>query len=183
MEGWAHRTDEELLEATPRDGEAFGELYRRHEDAVLVFFLRRVRDAELAADLTAETFARALAAVTRFRRDERAPARAWLFGIARNTLAASRRRGQVESRARRRLGLPALELTDDDLERIWAVEAEAAPLLEALPSTQRHALRARVLEERTYADIARELQTSEAVIRQRVSRGLSHLRRQLGRAW
>jgi DNA-directed RNA polymerase specialized sigma24 family protein len=37
-----------------------------------------------------------------------------------------------------------------------------------------------VLEERDYGDIARELRCSEAVVRQRVSRGLGRLRRQIG---
>ena len=53
-------SDEELLAAVPRDPDAFGELYARHERSVLRFMLSRTRDAELAADLCAETFAAAL---------------------------------------------------------------------------------------------------------------------------
>jgi DNA-directed RNA polymerase specialized sigma24 family protein len=48
---------------------------------VLRFFFRCVRDAELAADLSAETFARALLGARRFRR-RREPASARLFGSA-----------------------------------------------------------------------------------------------------
>ena len=40
----------------------FDALYREQAPAVAGFFLRRVRDPEIAADLTAETFAAALAA-------------------------------------------------------------------------------------------------------------------------
>jgi RNA polymerase sigma-70 factor (ECF subfamily) len=43
------------------DVASFALFYRRHVDAMLGFFSRRTRDAELAADLTAETFAAALA--------------------------------------------------------------------------------------------------------------------------
>jgi DNA-directed RNA polymerase specialized sigma24 family protein len=43
--------------------------------------MRRTRDAELAADLTAETFAAALAARARFD-PGRGSASAWLFGLA-----------------------------------------------------------------------------------------------------
>src|ERR671928_142087 len=51
------RTDEDLLVAnTP---EAFGEFYDRHARTVLGYFARRTRDPEVAADLTAETFASA----------------------------------------------------------------------------------------------------------------------------
>jgi DNA-directed RNA polymerase specialized sigma24 family protein len=56
----------------------------------------------------------------------------------------------------------------------WVTE-----LLERLPPEQRDAVRARVLEERSYPDIAGELETSELVIRKRVSRGLSNLRAEL----
>lgn len=47
-------------------------------------------------------------------------ARAWLFGIARHELADAWRRGQVEDRARKRLGLAPLVLADAELERIEA---------------------------------------------------------------
>jgi D-alanyl-D-alanine carboxypeptidase len=82
--------DERLLLTARAEPGAFGVFYRRHEDRVLGYFLARVGDPELAADLTAETFAAALASAHRFRRCK-APASAWLFGIARNTLAMSRR--------------------------------------------------------------------------------------------
>ena len=48
------------------DARAFAAFYRRFEDAVLGYFLRRVGRADLAADLTAETFARALEGRSRF---------------------------------------------------------------------------------------------------------------------
>ena len=174
------RTDEALLAATPGEPQAFGSFYARHEEAVLLYFLRRTGSPELAADLAAETFAAALAAVRRFRPGP-APAVAWLFGIARNTLALSRRRGRVEDRARRHLGLPPLVLDDAALDRLLALEAdaEAQRRLAALPADQREAVSARVLEEREYADIARELRCSEAVVRKRVSRGLASLRAEL----
>ena len=49
-------------------------------------------------------------------------------------------------------------------------------LLAELPNEQREAIRARVLEERAYADIASQLRCSPQVVRQRVSRGLRTLR-------
>jgi len=52
-------------------------------------------------------------------------------------------------------------------------------LLGELPYTQRAAVRARVLDERSYAAIASELRCSEAVVRQRVHRGLRRLRERL----
>ena len=48
--------------------------------------------------------------------------------------------------------------------------------MDRLPPDQREALRLRVLDERDYAEIARELECSEAVVRQRVSRATRTLR-------
>ena len=57
-------TDEELLAGDP---EAFAAFYRRHVAPLLGYFLRRTGNAELAADLTAETFAAALDGLQRGR--------------------------------------------------------------------------------------------------------------------
>src|SRR5258707_10652991 len=110
------RSDEALLAATRGEPEAFAVFYRRHVRALIGYFLRRTRDAELAADLTAETFAAALDGCHRFR-PEKGPAVAWLYGIARRPLAHAQRRGAVEGRARRRLGMAPLVLGDAALER------------------------------------------------------------------
>jgi RNA polymerase sigma factor (sigma-70 family) len=170
------RTDEELLAAVRREPEAFGTFYRRHVAALLGYFLRRTRDAELAADLTAETFAGALDGLRGFD-PRRGPAVAWLYGIARRQLTYALRRGVVEDRARRRLGMAPLDLTDEALERIEATAGDVATsALADLPADQRDAVRARILDDRDYADIAKTTRTSEAVVRKRVSRGLAGLR-------
>jgi RNA polymerase sigma factor (sigma-70 family) len=132
------RDDDALLVAAGDDPEAFAAFYRAHVRGVIAYFRRRVGDAELAADLTAETFAAALAGRRRFA-PERGPAAAWLYGIARRQLVTFQRRGHVERRARRRMGMARIELTDEMLERVEAVaDAELAQVdvaLAALPRT------------------------------------------------
>jgi Sigma-70 region 2 len=49
------------------DGDAFCAFYERHAGHVYGFFKRELGDTETATDLTAETFAQALASVSRFR--------------------------------------------------------------------------------------------------------------------
>lgn len=169
------RPDAELLVATTGDPEAFGAFYRRHEERILRFFHARVGRPELAADLTAETFATALLNLRRFD-PEKGPAVAWLFGIAHNLLLVSLRKKRVEDRARRRLEMPPLDLTDELIERIDALDGRATAALADLPDDQRRAIEARVLDERDYLEIAQDLACSPAVIRQRVSRGLKTLR-------
>lgn len=173
------RTDEDLLSA--RDAASFEVFYLRHAATLVGFFQRRTHDPEMAADLTSETFAAALAGRRRYRRDAGA-ATAWLFGIAARKLADAQRRGYAERRMCRRLGMERLELTDRDIERIESLGESLAPaLLEDLVPIQRDAIRAHVIDERPYGEIAMELRTSEAVVRKRVSRGLATARDRMRR--
>jgi RNA polymerase sigma factor (sigma-70 family) len=174
-------TDEQLLQDALSDGEAFAEFYRRHAPTLLGYLTRRMGDAEVAADLTAETFAAALEGLPRFRAGL-GPATAWLYGIARHKMARTLERGRVEDEARRHLDLPRISVDDDAIERIEAFAASESTgrlineLLEGLPSEQQHAVTARIVHEREYAEIADSHDTSESVIRKRVSRALARLR-------
>jgi RNA polymerase sigma-70 factor (ECF subfamily) len=169
--------DDALLALTPHEPEAFGTFYRRHEDAVLGYMLRRTRDPEWAADLVAETFAAALSSLHRYR-PGREPAIAWLFGIARNVLGHSLRRGAVEDRARRRLGMERPELDERQRKDLEALLDDVAieQLLASLPADQADAIRARYLGDETYEEIAGRTRSSEVAVRKRVSRGLAFLR-------
>ena len=170
------RTDVELLAAG-----AFAAFYARHERRVLRYLLGRARDPELAADLCAETFAAALLARRRGAPLPAAPA-AWLLGVADHKFADAIRRRRVDDRARRELGMRAIVLDRGRVEEIARLEDEdvLAVLLAGLPAEQRDAVRARVLDERAYPEIARELRCSESVVRKRVSRGLATLRARMG---
>jgi RNA polymerase sigma factor (sigma-70 family) len=175
-------SDARLLAAAGSDPAAFTAFYERYEAAIVGYFIRRTRDPELAADLAAEVFAAAFVAAAGY-----APvsdsAAAWLFTIARNTLVSSVRRGRVEEAARRKLGMSEpIALHDDHLARVLDEllnEGWATDLLSRLPEEQRDAIRARVLDELPYEEIAARLQTSSLVIRKRVSRGLTKLRAEL----
>jgi RNA polymerase sigma-70 factor (ECF subfamily) len=145
------------------------------------FLNARCRDAELTADLTAETFARALEGAARFdpERANGSSAVSWLLSIARNTWVSSIRRGVVADDARSRLGGAPLALDDDALARVEqraGLEFPLERLLGDLPDDLRDAVTARVLEEREYGEIADQLGCSEQVVRKRVSRGLARLR-------
>ena len=169
-----------LVGAADGDDVAFAEFYRRYERLVAALFARAVGAGDVAADLTSETFAELLLSLERFD-PRRGSGSGWLFGIAQNVLARARARGRVEDRARRRLGLPVLALSDDTIERIEqsAGNARVLELLEQLPEAQRLAVSARVLQERDYEEIAGELRCSPSVVRKRVSRGLASLRSML----
>jgi RNA polymerase sigma factor (sigma-70 family) len=168
-------SDEQLLSSD--DSEGFGLFYDRHVRTLLGFFARRTGDPEVAADLTAETFASAIVARRRYVATD-APAVAWLFTIARRRLADYHRRGRVENRARQAVAMERRALSAEDAATIRLLADDAAgALLAALPAEQRVAVAGHVVEERGYSELAGELHASEATIRQRVSRGLATLRR------
>src|ERR1035438_9268087 len=104
MEPATAPSDAELLAHARTRPQSFAAFYDRYELAVVGYFARRTGDAEVAADLAAEVFAAVLGSAERYR-PESPSAAGWLFTIAHNTLAKSLRRGRVEARARRRLGI------------------------------------------------------------------------------
>lgn len=180
---WSSAGDAELLAATGTDADAFAAFYDRYETATVGYLLRRTGNVELAIDLAGETFATALASAGSYRPSPEGSAAPWLFTIAQNKLNDALRRGQAEARARRRLGIrDAIEYDDEALARVESIASEdgwVIELLARLPAPQRDAVRARILDERTYTDIAGELRTSPLVVRKRVSRGLAAIRKTL----
>jgi RNA polymerase sigma factor (sigma-70 family) len=173
-------TDAELLLASRRDPRAFRELYGRWADRLLAYFYRRVLDAEVAADLLAETFAVAFERRHRYR-DTGQPGAAWLYGIAAKELSHWFRRQEVERRAVRRLGIQVPALDDESIARIEAMadaaaqRAALAAALDRMTNRERDAVQLRVVEELGYPEIAAKLGCSVGAARTRVHRGLARL--------
>jgi RNA polymerase sigma-70 factor (ECF subfamily) len=163
------------------DADAFSSLYEREGEAVLVFLARRTLDVETAVELTAETFAIALGSWGRVRELGVEQARAWLFTVARRQFARYLRKARVERRAVQRMGIRVPAVHHDDLalieERAGLRDLRAAlgHELERLNAGQRQALQLRVVEERSYGEVALRLGISEQTARARVSRGLRAL--------
>jgi RNA polymerase sigma factor (sigma-70 family) len=170
-------SDAALVAAARSDPDAFRELYGRYAERIHGYFARRTREVEAAHDLTAETFAQAWLVRARFRDEAEGSAAPWLFGIARNVLLMSVRRGRLETRACERLGL--LERGDIGApggvpDERWTEDADE--LLDTLPAAQREAVRLRVLQELGYDEVAEALGTTAPAARVRVHRGLAALR-------
>jgi RNA polymerase sigma factor (sigma-70 family) len=166
------------------DAEEFMAVYQREREGVIVFLTRRTLDAQLAAEMTAETLAIALREWVKLHGRSVEEQRAWLLTVARRQLSRYLRRLRVERRALERLGIEVPRMLEDDVARIEALagvdELRGALTreLERLSAEQREAVRLRVVEERSYEEIAQTLGISEQAARARVSRGL----RALGRA-
>lgn len=77
----------QLVELARTDAHAFGKLFDRHHDEIFKYILHRTANAELARDLTSDTFYKALNKLWTFRW-QNVPFSAWLFRIASNEVNA-----------------------------------------------------------------------------------------------
>jgi len=166
-----------LARARSGDGEAFGELVRRHQETVYTLALRLV-GPDLAADVAQEAFLRAWRALPRFRGE--AAFSTWLHRITVNTAWTLRRRD------RRHLTQP-LEGDFEDTaplpERAGELAEARAGLLRAIAALnpgQRAVLVLRDLYGWSGAEVARELAITETTVKVRLHRARARLRSLLG---
>jgi RNA polymerase sigma factor (sigma-70 family) len=169
-------TDVERVDIGQADG--FVALYRRESPMLLTFCARQVLDAETALDLVAETFAQAYRGRRGFRGTTAVEARAWLLTIARRQIARYLRKGALDRRLVARVGFAVPVMAPDEIAEVErraelpALRSALGAELAKLTEEQREALRLRVVEERSYEEVARSLGVTEATARARVSRGL-----------
>jgi RNA polymerase sigma-70 factor, ECF subfamily len=168
-------SDAELLRRLKREPHLVGVVYDRYARR-LAGYLRHLGASEQAAvDACQETFARLLVHRKRVRTADDGSLWPWLAATGRHLVRDWQRRGAVDMRARRRLGLPAPR--DESAEVDARIEAarqrgRLRQALASLPEEQRRAVAARVLQEQDYSEIAAAAGASEQTVRQRVSRGL-----------
>ena len=170
-------TDADLLAASGRDPAAFRALYERYATRIHGFHRTRTGSDDAALDLTAETFAQAWEHRADFTDLRDGTCGPWLFGIARNLLlrAARDRRLAHEASERLRLTTPQADVVPGP-EWVLGLDAAVETALAELPVAQRVAVARRVLQDRSYPEIAAELDCSPVAARIRVSRGLATLR-------
>lgn len=175
------RRDEALAARADVDLHAFGILYERYGKRIHRFIRSRVPDHAVADDLTAQTFYRALASADTYRGE--GTYKAWLFQIARNTVATwhSQRASNVET----------LFPTPPD-----GIDEEASPLVAALlgeerdavrklvdelPEAQREVVRLRYWSDLSIDEIAETTRRSSVAVRQLLHRARRQLKSHLSR--
>jgi RNA polymerase sigma factor (sigma-70 family) len=176
---YAKLSDARLLAVA--DPDAFSVLYDRH--VAQLFSWARARIGDYAADLTAEVFARAWLNRDSFRDEADRSGLPWLYGIAHNALRDSLRKRRIEDRARARLGLPRAIAPDPEYEAVesrLSLPEAAVRAIALLSDSDRELLDLRVVQERSYSDIARRLRCTPQAARLRVSRTLRRLNLALG---
>ena len=164
------------------DKEAFGQLYDHYHVSVYRFVYYRVGSAQLAEDLTSETFFRALRSMSSFRWQGK-DFGAWLMTIARNLTADHFKAGRTR-----------LEQTTEDMQTLDSAaegpehEVLASLTNEALlgalrelPTEQRECLVMRFLQGLSIAETAEVLGRSAGAVKQLQLRGVRNLAKVLPR--
>ena len=162
--------------------EEFEQLYLRNVDVLMGYFARRCGDPHTVADLTSETFVRAMDGFARFD-PRRGSDRAWLFGIAAHVFARHCDQSAGGRDAVARLG-GHRTLDEDEIEELAEridAEREGAALMrrfERLPARQRAAIDLVDLVGLTPKEAAQALGVSRVAFRKRLSRARSRLKKE-----
>ena len=181
----ATRSPDLLERARAGDVAAFEDFYLETVEGLLRWFRRRTAAGDVASDLCAETYSKALASIDRYDASKAPAPSAWLYGIAKNELRTYARRSRVAETARRRLSIEVGAMHEDDLDLVAIrvdLERFTGPLgdgMRSLSAKVRDAVILRVVEQLPYAEVARRAGCSEVAARARVARGLSQLWDQL----
>lgn len=178
-------TDVAQIASDPDALEAF---YREHVDAITRFVARRVHDPHLVADLTADVFVAAIESAHMYRRRRGEPI-AWLYGVARNVVAAERRRGARARHASLEIPAGSTMVDADDVARLHErIDAEAQgrrlyEALEQLPDGERAVLELVAIEGLAVGEAARALGIRPVAARVRLHRARRALRDDLDPAF
>ena len=170
--------EERLMVAAAQDDPAkFADLYEIHFEQVYAFIASRVRDRDMAEDLTSDVFHKALANLRHYEW-RGAPFAAWLIRIAANAIADQSKRAATRNlqlrgsagnrrRSRARPG------------RNRAPRPPVAPGEPASRATSGSVIQQRFVEQRSIREIARQLGRSEGAVKQLQFRALQSLRAQM----
>jgi RNA polymerase sigma-70 factor, ECF subfamily len=154
--------------------ELVADAYRRHRDQVYRYLLRRTGNRDDAEELTQRVFVDAAAALAGNRPDS---VLAWLYAVA-------ERRFIDEARRRKRQPQNVGAAVERDASAAAPVyQRETARALrkeiQALPAEQRQIVVMKLLQGRSFAEIARSVGASEDACKMRFSRALRQLRDRL----
>lgn len=181
--------EELVLRAQSGDVEAFEALYRQNQPGIYTFIRSQVRQLELAADLTQDTFVRAWESLSRLKRP--GAFRGWLHRIAANLV-----RDEVKSgRARLEVAETSLAAGGKDPPRLEESAAgseqpeqcllsgemsrEVWAALEELSAEQRAAVVMHHMEGMSVAEIAEAMGVRPGTIMSRLARAREALRTRL----
>lgn len=146
--------------------------FREYRGHVYRFLLRRTGDPHQAEELTQRVFADAVAAL-RDRRTCPGSTLAWLYAVAERRFV-----DEVRRRAVAHAGLRLLSQRDEAPDLIYSrsIARTLCGAISQLPEQQRSVFLLRVMEGRSFGEIAQRVGASEAACKMRLSRALVQIK-------
>jgi RNA polymerase sigma-70 factor, ECF subfamily len=177
------KTTDELTKATiarARTGEeaALIKLYECYKPRIQRFLYYRIRDMQVAEDLTTEVFLRVLQKLPTFR-FQGSPFQAWLFQIARNLVVDEIRKQSLRDHEPFDDALVADDAPPDEIAHKRMVSVELQEALEELTESQYDVIALRFMAGLSIAEVAEALDKSESAVKSLQVRGLRTLEQRL----
>ena len=180
--------DARLIHAALRGSDhAYKQLMRKYHDAIFSFVYRMIHDREQVEDLTQEAFIKAFGSLRSF--NEEYAFSTWLYKIATNNCIDYIRKRKLQTFS---IDKPieskdsdfAFELSDDTYEADRGMISDERTVLlnraiDTLPEKYRKVIHLRHVEERSYEEIAEELDLPIGTVKAHIFRARELLYKQL----
>jgi RNA polymerase sigma-70 factor, ECF subfamily len=182
--------ERQLVLRAQTDPEAFGRIFDLHHDKIYAYVLRRTRSQDVAADVTAETFMKALRGLQLFSW-RGIPISAWLYRIAGNEINMYFRKGKYAPLSLSELIDAGYEPEAPDtpsdgalMRELISVERRVQNVHDALHTLgfkYQEVIALKYMEGKTSPEIARIIGKPEGTVRSLLSRGILLIQAALSR--
>lgn len=160
------------------NSEAFGILYDRYLDKIYRFVYYKTFSKEVAEDITAEVFHKALAKLGSFE-SSKGNFSAWLYRIARNAVIDYYRTKKTVVPMEDVFDVGVEDRTPEAIDAVAALK-QVTDYLQTINAKQREIITLRIWEEKSYKEIAEIVGGSEDSVKMAFSRGIRELREKCG---
>ena len=181
--------ERKLAELAKSDPESFGRLYELNYDQIFAYVLKRTASTQVAQDITAETFFKALKNIQNFKWHN-VPFSAWLYRIAINEINLWHRKKSYKSISLDGLKDKGFEpISDDDMEEELLKAQQSLERheqymliqkeLELIPAKYREVIALRFFAGKQLSEISQILGKPEGTVKSLLHRGLERLKKVL----
>lgn len=167
----SQKSDEQLMILYQNGTEAaFKMLYERHSSKIFGFIKNRLKTPEQCQDVFQEVFMKIHKSKHLYNKSH--PVLPWLFTITKNAIVDHFRKAK---KTLNQIQIDDLEIAAPIMDAAFSL-SDVSSYMSEIPVNQRTVIEMRYTDEKTFADIAEVLETSDVNVRKLLSRGLSRLK-------
>lgn len=170
------KTEEDEIKLAQKDPRAFEPLYKRYFERITQYVYHRVESKELAFDITANTFYKALDKLSTYR-SKGLPFGAWLYRIAFNEIQQHYRKTKTQAILNvNKRGIN--EIADTVQENSYPINDEQLfNALQQLKNEEVELINMRFFEDRSFKEIADILNIGESACKMKLYRTLEKIKK------